>query len=343
MLNIPKEDIALRPEFFALLPHADISSKDLITLSDLPEGVNIRARLQPENTKWILVDHNSLQGSLGRIYGESVGGVIDHHEEENQVRVDTGDEPRVIEKAGSCTSLVANYCHESWESLTVKGPLVYDAEIAKMAMASILIDTNNLQSKSKMTSHDEEAVEFLEAKIAAGTGSPLSFDRTALFEEIRKAKTDIGSLELQDILRKDYKQWTENGRKLGISSVVKPIAFLQEKADAEARPGGAIHLLQAMDRFAKDRDLGLYAIMTTSASAEGALQRELMVKAFTEDDARSAKKFGDAASEDLGLEDWDNGKMDNDSDRQIWSKVWWQRNVEHSRKRVAPLLRKALK
>lgn len=344
LLNIPKEDIALRPEFLALLPQADLQSKDLITLSDLPDVVNAKATLPPENTKWILVDHNSLQGSWGSIYGNRVAGVIDHHEEEHKVPVDTGDEPRIIEKAGSCTSLVANYCQESWKSLITKGSSVYDAQLAKVAMASILIDTNNLQSKEKLTPHDEEAVASLEAKIAASTESALPLDRTAFFEEIRKAKSDIGSLKLQDILRKDYKQWTENGRKLGISSIVKPIPFLQQKADAEqSQQSQSESLVQALDRFAKDRDLALYAVMTTSTSAEGEFQRELMVKAFTDGDARASKNFADAASQDLGLIDWDSNDMDNISSNEIRTKVWWQRNVQHSRKRVAPLLREAMK
>ena len=334
----------MRPEFLALLPHANLQSKDIITLSDLPEKASITAKLLPEKTQWILVDHNALQGFLGTIYEEHVGGVIDHHEEDNKVPTDTVDEARIVQKAGSCTSLVVNYCRESWESFTGEGTSILDAQLAKLAMASILIDTTNLQSKAKVTPDDEEAIEYLEELIAAGTGSSQPFDRTAFFNEINRAKSDIGSVKLQDILRKDYKQWLENGHRIGISSVVKPISFLQRKAgEEEAGSSKSSSLLQTIDRFANHRELGLYALMTTSTSAAGQFQRELMVKTFTDDDAKAVKKFAYEASEGLGLEDWDSQELDNVSNDKIWSKVWWQRHVEHSRKRVAPLLREAVR
>ncbi|KAI9658609.1 MAG: Exopolyphosphatase [Bathelium mastoideum] len=343
LLNIPRADIALRPELLTLLPSADLSSKDIITLSDLPDEAEIETELPPQNTRWILVDHNSLQGSLGSIYGGYVAGVVDHHEEENQVPQDTGDEARIVEKAGSCTSLVANYLRGSWESSSILEASLYDAQAAKLALASILIDTTNLKSKGKVTPHDEEAVKFLETKIAAGTDPSRPFDRTAFFEEISQAKLNIGSLKLKDILRKDYKQWTENGRRLGISSVVKPISFLQQKADAEeADSDKSNRLFQIIDRFCRDRHLELYAIMTTSTSTKGEFQRELLVKAFTETDAKAVKKFADKASDALGLEDWENSSLDRVADNEMWTKVWWQRKIEHSRKLVAPLLRAAM-
>ncbi|KAL9084308.1 MAG: hypothetical protein Q9165_008136 [Trypethelium subeluteriae] len=344
LLNIREADIALRPEFLALLPHADLQSKDLITLSDLPEEANIRAKLSPEKTQWILVDHNSLQGPLGSIYKERIAGVIDHHEEEHMVPPDTGEEPRIIERAGSCTSLVTNYCRESWDSVTTNEAANFDAQIAKFALASILIDTTNLQSKGKVMPSDEEAVKALEMKIAVDAQSARSFDRTVFFDEISRAKSDIGSLKLQDILRKDYKEWVENGHRLGISSIVKPLSFLLQKAGEEITDTSPANcLLHATERFAQDRRLGLYAMMTTSSSTKGEFQRELMIKALTKDDAQTAREFANEASGNLGLEDWDTKEMDNTSENSIWTKVWWQRNIEHSRKRVAPLLREAMK
>jgi hypothetical protein len=64
--NIPAADIQLRPEFLAVFKHANIESGHLITLDDLPALSEIETQLAPENTKWILVDHNALLGaSLG--------------------------------------------------------------------------------------------------------------------------------------------------------------------------------------------------------------------------------------------------------------------------------------
>ena len=345
LLNIPRADIELRPEFLALLRHVGLQDGDLISLSDLPDEATIRAKLSPETTQWILVDHNSLQGSLGSIYGERVAGVIDHHAEEDKVPKDTGDEPRIVEKAGSCSSLVTTYLRGSWEALSTPEASIYDAQAARLVLASILVDTRNLQSKGKVMPSDEEAVNFLETKIKAASESNDSFDRKAFFEEINQAKLNIGSLELQGILRKDYKQWTENGRILGISSAVKPISFLREKAETEAKAesSGSKSFLRAIDHFAETRRLGLYAIMTASTSAEGEFQRELMVRAFTVENAQTVKKFADENLKTLGLEDWTDSKLDHLDGDKIWSKVWWQRHVEHSRKQVGPLLREAMR
>lgn len=297
MTNIPFADVQLRPELLALLPHVNLEPRHLITLDDLPDLKTIESKIRPSDTRWILVDHNALQGKLGEIFAGRVGGVIDHHEDERKVPKDTGNEPSIIENAGSCTSLVTNYCHEAWEKLSSSGQVsgganaqgdgladdegivrLWDSQVAKLAMASILIDTANLTDSTKTTDHDLVALEYLEAKISVVLQEAARFDRTKFFNEISEAKKDIGRLELSDILRKDYKEWSENGRRLGISSVVRPIAFLHEKAKSEvigSTKSGALH--KAARDFASSRGLDIFAIMTTSTSEDGRFQRELLL------------------------------------------------------------------
>jgi exopolyphosphatase len=360
--NVPSSGLQLRPEFLALFKHANIEARHLLTLDDLPDLSVIKSKLPPENTRWILVDHNALQGQLGKIYSERVGGVIDHHDEEGKVPADTGDEPRIVDKSGSCTSLVVNYCRQSWELLSdsaassgaahAQGDSLsddddavvksWDAEVAQLGLASILIDTSNLQSRDKTTEHDRRAVDYLEAKIMLCPRLAASFDRTKFYDEIDSAKKDIGGLKLQDILRKDYKLWHDKGQKLGISSVVKPIDFLQEKAAKEAgSQSQAESFVVALQRFATERELDLYSVMTTSTSPEGQFQRELLVWAFNESAIAAAKRFAKDSRDELALEDWRDNALGHAEDGS-WRRVWWQRQVQHSRKRVAPLLREAL-
>ncbi|KNG51826.1 hypothetical protein TW65_01018 [Stemphylium lycopersici] len=320
--NIPAADIQLRPEYLAVFRHANIESKHLITLDDLPALSDTRCKLAPENTKWILVDHNALQGQLGKIYADRVLGVIDHHDDEGKVPADTGDEPRIIEKSGSCTSLIVNYCRQSWDALSgsamssgaahAQGDSLsndaafvqrWDADVAQLGLASILIDTANLNDASKTTEHDREAVEYLEAKIMMCAQLAASFDRTSFYKEMDAAKKDIGSLKLQDILRKDYKQW-DQGQKLGVSSVVKPIEFLQEKAGHEASTSPAEAFLDAMKDFAKERELDMFSLMTTSTSGDGQFRRELVLWAFNESAVLAAKRFATNSRDELGLEEW---------------------------------------
>lgn len=362
--NIPKSDIQLRPEFLELFKHANIESRHLLTLDDLPDISTIKSSLPPENTKWILVDHNALQGQLGKIYADRVAGVIDHHDEEGKVPKETGDEPRVVEKSGSCTSLVADYVRPSWDLLSSQGMSsgaahgqgdslsdddavvkVWDAEAAQLGLASILIDTANLQDKSKTTDHDKTAVEYLEARVLSCPKLAASFNRDRFYGVIDAAKKEIGGLQLQDILRKDYKLWDDKGLKLGISSVVKNIDFLRKKAEDEAdtqSPDEAF--LNALRRFAQERNLDLYSVMTTSTSAQGQFQRELLVWAFSEAGTKAANKFAVDARDELQLEKWQgqSGTSYDDEGSGYWRRVWWQRKVQHSRKRVAPLLREAM-
>lgn len=362
--NIPSSEVQIRPEFLALFRHANIEPGHLITLDDLPDLSVIQSKLRPENTKWILVDHNALQGELGKTYSDQVGGVIDHHEDDGKVPKDTGSEPRIISKSGSCTSLVTDFSREAWdsvsdsalstgaahaqgESLSDDGAVtkLWDAQVAQLGLASILIDTANLQSKDKTTEHDSKAVKYLEAKIMSCPRLAAEYDRDKFYKEIDSAKKDIGGLNLQDILRKDYKQWTERGQKLGISSVVKPIDFLQKKAHDEGDTQSLDEaFLEALRGFRKERDLDLYVVMTTSSSTKGEFQRELLVWAFNESTVSAVKKFASGAREELGLEDWhgSDGKAHEYHGEKEWRKVWWQRNVQHSRKRVAPLLREAM-
>jgi exopolyphosphatase len=237
--------------------------------------------------------------------------------------------------------------HTHGEGLSDAGAVtkLWDAQVAQLGLASILIDTSNLQSKDKTTEHDSNAVNYLEAKIMSCPQLSADFNRTKFFEEIDTAKKDIGGLKLQDILRKDYKQWDEGGRRLGISSVVKPIDFLQKKAAAESNAQSLDEaFLEALRAFANERDLDLFSIMTTSTSSDGKFQRELLVWAFSGPAISAAKTFASDARDELGLEDWhgSDSKSHEAHGQSEWRKVWWQRNVQHSRKRVAPLLRKSM-
>jgi exopolyphosphatase len=356
LLNIPKADINLRPELLTLLPHANISQDHLITLDDLPDLNSIKDTLAPESTRWILVDHNALQGKLGAIYADRVVGVIDHHADENKVPKDTGNEPRIITTSGSCTSLIINHCREAWDNLSLgtsssgaaqaQGDTLmedaavtslWDAQVAQLALASVLIDTINLQDEHKTTQHDQQAVTYLEAKINLCAKLAAQFDRTALFEEINEAKRDLDSLTLDEILRKDYKQWTENRLNLGTSAVVQPIKYLKSKINKDNNSTDYKPLLEAAKKFARERELCVFSIMTGYETSDGKFARDLAVLAVDEKGFTICKRFCDESSRELQLEE-----VDADESGEHWFHVWKQGNLSCSRKQVAPLLREAM-
>lgn len=336
-------DLSLRPELIPVLSHANLKPSDLITLSDLPPLDQLSAQIAPDRTRWIVVDHNSLQGELGRLYGSRVVGCVDHHVEENKVPKHCEEEPRVVEPCGSCASLVVERCKESWNTFSrshgddnkgvgSRGSAAI-VEAAYLALAPILIDTTNLTSESKVKPADEAAVSYLENLISSETGS--DYSREEYFKEISTAKEDIGGLSLPDILRKDYKEWTENGSvKLGISSVVKDLHFLLEQA------GGVTTFIAALQAFAEERGLSLCCIMTTS-HPDGNFKRELLVWGLNGQGLRAVKSFKSSASSTLGLEQWEQGSLDSSSDNNL-RYCWQQMTLSSSRKEVGPLLRSAI-
>ena len=356
LLSIRASGLRLRPEFAAVCGHSNISTSQLITLNDLPDRFR-----QPENVRWILVDHNKLQGKLGEEYSWHVYGVIDHHEEENAITRDTGSEPRVIEKCGSCTSLVVRYCKSAWDGISssslssgaahAQGEAAlddsavnqgWDAQIAKMALASILVDTANLKAPGKVQQVDREAVEYLEAKIQMSAKDAKSWNCDQYFAEIEEAKRDIGHLSLDEIQQKDYKHWSENGMNLGMSSVVKPLEFLVKKAESGSSKSA---FKEALQRFMNERGLSIYAIMTTSITTKGEFQRQLLLK--TNKAASSvASRFAERAIPDLKLHDLEvegiatQGTPTGD---ELHPSIWMQKDVTKSRKQVGPLLREAMR
>ncbi|KXT14472.1 hypothetical protein AC579_4794 [Pseudocercospora musae] len=337
--NIPASDLALRPELTALLKHADVKPSELITLDDLGSEP-----LPKNKTDWTLVDHNALQGKLGELYRPAVKGVVDHHEDEKTVSEKA--EPRVITKCASCNSLVANYLRETWQDLgsmvssTIgaaqeDGRLVddfpyastWDAQVAKLALGAILIDSINMKAEHKVTDHDKKAVRFLEAKINISHKYGKDYDRDRLFNEINNAKSNIDELSLRDIMRKDYKQWQEGDLTLGISSVVQSIQSLESRDE---------DLQDTIRAWAKERKLNMFAIMTAYNDDSG-FHRQLHLTAFDAGAKSAAEKFVSNAG-NLDLKDA-KGSNSNEGTDTTFHHFWDQHNLEASRKQVGPLLR----
>lgn len=353
LLNIPATDLHLRPEFTALFRHADVDASQIITLDDIPLAERIEEILKPANTRWILVDHNKLQGRLGSIYSTRVRGVIDHHEDESSVPQDTDPEPRTIEICGSCTSLVVRTLKSTWDTLSSSRPrseaaesndktlhednttcCTWDAQIAKMALASILEDTANLTAEGKVEPSDQEAVAYLEAKIRQSPQDANSWSREHFYQEIHAAKINLEGLPLKDVLRKDYKQWTENSLHLGISSVFQPLDSLINPVQ---------NLNHAIHTFMTSRSLSLFALMTAFTTPDGTFHRELLLQHTSSPGSiAAASHFSRHAAAELGLEPWRCADREANVEAE-GRQTWVQREVAKSRKQVAPLLRDAMR
>ncbi|KAH7143755.1 hypothetical protein EDB81DRAFT_506376 [Dactylonectria macrodidyma] len=320
--NLPRADLALRNEMTAVLKSAGLAATDLLTLSDLPE-------LDPDDTNWMLVDHNCLTGQLKQFAGRIIG-CIDHHTDEGAVGQSVS--PRVVEPCGSCMSLVVEETRQAWDALSRDvedggDAADEDEKLAKIGLASILSDTINLTAKAKVREKDPRAVAYLEAKIRDA-----GFDRTRYFDDISAVKEDISGLNFRDIFRKDYKEWDESGLKLGVSCSVQGFDYLVAKA------GGPLPLLDDLAGWVRERGLDVAALMTTS-HPDSEFQRHLLVWGVTDDGRAAVERFRDTGAGELQLDTWGDGVLDDDKIRSAWR----QRNLAASRKQVAPLLREALK
>lgn len=310
----------------ATLQHVGLEPQDLLTLDDLPH-------LEPNDTRWLLVDHNSLTGPLAR-FSERVVGCVDHHVDEGHVPTDCGSEPRVIETCGSCASLIAEHCRSAWDDLATEGASSRDAAdadrgMALMALSAIFSDTVYLTAKDKTTPKDVSAADYLEAKLR-GT----DYDRKAFCDKIVAVRLDISSLSLRDIFRKDYKEWTEGDLRLGTGSVVQNFDYLLDKA------GSAKVFTDELGAWAAEKELDLVAVMTLSV-AGGGYERELLLWARNERAVKIARRFADERSEELGLTEFREGILDDGGESQ-WRRAWTQGNLNASRKQIAPLIRTAM-
>ncbi|CCX10469.1 exopolyphosphatase [Pyronema domesticum] len=311
-LQIPRSDISLRPDFTHLLQHLSLSPLDLLCSDDEPSFLSFPA----EDVSVHLVDHNKL--TVSGLRDDKVVSIIDHHDDEG---CHLGASPRIIQKSGSCSSLVITELCK-----TAPPP----KEVAELGMASILVDTSNLTKRMEPTDH--QAVETLSPLL------PDTFDRDSFYASLQSAKQDVDSLSLRDLLRKDYKEWVEpNGKRIGISSVVKGLGHLEGKMVGTCEEGGEQDaFLATVKEWARERRLDVMVVMTAETKDDGKFGREVLLWAGREGGfVNRVKERG----EELGLKQWGEGRLDQEGKRYAWR----QEKTEMSRKQVAPFLRECLR
>lgn len=318
-----------------------------------------------------LMGKGSIDG-LDHLVNFSVIGSIDHHADEHFVPASEdlpNGNPRVILLGpGSCTSLVIREIQQRglWpnSSTSVAGGTRSESkheehgeiELAKLALAAILIDTNNLTAEGKVTSIDRDAVSFLTERISSSSaGGGKNWDRGNFFEQIQYAKAhSLDWLTIEEILGRDYKDWSEfspsgDKRVIGIASVVRPLSWITSKARDQKEEGhnesdnNSLELfLDELKNFAIGKKLDVVSAMTAfeSGDNERRFARELLVWDINADCDEKLELFANSAKEQLGLQKWNDfpaeGKQKEGTGRLY---IWQQGDVAKSRKQVAPLLR----
>ena len=368
---------ALRPEeHFDNSPDSgNLLREHIVTIADFAQAMKELPTPKQLTVDATLVDWNALpertpgregQGSLG---GALPGvlfravGCIDHHADEHfmpGVEALPTKQPLIIQLGpGSCSSLVTHEMQRRgfWSACADASSAAEVAQVAKLGLAAMLIDTSNLTAEGKVTEVDVQAVELLRGRVTGATGNSESeWDIEAFYEQVLKAKQNsLDLLTLEEVLDRDYKDWTETMQssgesvKLGFCSSVKPVRWIVRKA------GGPRELLDGISSFAakEDKKLDVVVVMTSFTSKVGEFSRELLVCATSDRQVAldGINSFISKATSQLQLVAVDGESVDMpedrirstlDGDAGLWSRLWSQKNTTASRKQVAPMLRTAV-
>ncbi|KAK9326192.1 hypothetical protein V1517DRAFT_267994 [Lipomyces orientalis] len=326
LFNIPREEVSLRPELHYLLARLKIPASDIICKDEFLSSIDTS---KTDNVDVVLVDHNRLLSDLGDLFGSNVVALLDHHADEGSY---PSAKPRIIAPVGSCTSLVVNYFADYFRiSLDAFSVSDEKKDVARLALAPILVDTANLTSKE--TKEDKDAVATLMRVIKSGTAGT-DDNQEEYYTALMTAKRSIDDFSLRDIIRKDYKEWLEDvGVRVGISSSVKSLAWTVKKFGFDG-------LKKGIDMWAKERKLDAFVFMDSFQDPEDGYRRDLLVAACSEKGNSRVRKFLDAAKTELKLEPFsekDGLAIQSNDEVGLW--CWKQKNLKASRKQVAPLIR----
>ncbi len=248
VMPIPRADFHLRTEAVFVFKEAGINLDDLVFLDEVDlDGLMSGAGL-------VLVDHNVLAPGLEK-FSNKVVGILDHHNDEGLF---PEADPRIIQSIGSCTSLVAR-------EFIARG-ITLSREVAILLCGTILLDTVNLDDKAgRVTDADKE--------IAAKLLPLCPLSQQEYFDKVQLEKFNVQGLSTNDLLRKDYKEWTLGQIQCGIASALLP---LKEWAQMD----GA--LAAGFAAFTKDRGLNL--LLSMNAYTDPGFNRDLVIFCQTEEE-----------------------------------------------------------
>lgn len=283
LMPMPRSDFPLRAENVYALAMAGVHDPfdDLLCPEDLPPDHKC--------TDYALVDHNSVPNPSPN---KRVVAVIDHHDDDGKYH-DTAS-PRIIEPAGSCTSLVTRLL------MSGSGHISLPPDLAGLLLSAIAIDTQALRKGGKALETDRAAAAWLlgfvnstERSFVAGetcttkmltdTDPSMPGDvighawlRT-LAETLRLKKFAVSHLSTRDLLRRDYKQYTlelspfltqESGGVAQVGLATVPLSL-----SAFFKSGSAA-VLTATTSWMEERGLTILGVLTTYRSKKDKGRRE---------------------------------------------------------------------
>ena len=227
VINVPRRYFHLRTEIAAEFQRLSVDVSHVTFVDD----VELRA-VKAHSARFgvVLTDHNQLT-EVQSWMGDSVVGVVDHHEDELLYPSSTAN--RVMGRVGSCCTHVTNILRDNHpELLTASFDFL---PIVQLLTDVILIDTHNMNPElKKATAADVAAMDYL-----------TNAYHTLAFTHLKALRNDVQGWTTEDLLLKDTKVYNADGYGVMISTVPMPL-------DDWARQDPA--MVQSLARCAKGVD-----------------------------------------------------------------------------------------
>ncbi|KAI8888944.1 DHH phosphoesterase [Backusella circina FSU 941] len=302
LVKVPKADLQLRPELKFVCEKAAVDMQKLICIDEVS--------LTPGPI--VLIDHNHLTSPFNEeAWNNKVVGVLDHHVDEHLY----GNALlRVVQMVGSSVTLVLDHFSETSDWL--------NDQVIQLALAPLLVDTVNFNRElNRTTDLDVKMFEWLTSALHA----PMDF--TLYFKDVEHAKSQVDDMSNRDILRRDYKEFTVNGYRIGTSSVPW---YFQAWIDRD----GVDVINEAVSDYGKERELDMEVIFT-SYDHSGDYRRELAVFALNKELMPIKQRLEQTDSIQLN-------PLFTASASDAHLHYYQQGNIKMSRKQVWPLLKDIL-
>ncbi|SCV73693.1 BQ2448_6123 [Microbotryum intermedium] len=217
LLQTEQDALYLRPENSLALHKARMASyhRDLLTIDELP----IKPQDMWHRIKGIaLVDHNIPTSVWGNT---TVVSIIDHHTDRG---VAPHASPRIVEVTASCTSLVAKWMLDLFNSGKAQAKNDHlPHELIEIMLRTIAIDSSGLKkatpvdeeatlglwAKSKWSKHHFEPLEpLVRSKDVRGVleiDDEIKDRMKSIDDELSQAKKNLTGLDVRALLRRDWK------------------------------------------------------------------------------------------------------------------------------------------
>lgn len=154
----------------------------------------------PEKSEIILVDHNENMHSINNIEELKIDSIIDHHRFD--IRIDVPINIRSEALGSTCSILYKIFEEQNYE---------FSKDEAGLLISGIISDTLYFRSPTS-TDEDKQIMEELNqiAEIE-------NLEKYSL--EMFDAKSDLGEMEIEKIVKMDYKEFEFKGEKYGIGVI----------------------------------------------------------------------------------------------------------------------------